>query len=270
MTEQINKLKNTIEPLRQSIINHKVYAAIKDIDDLKVFMQFHVYAVWDFMSLLKSLQNNLTCTTVPWFPKGSADTRYLINEIVVGEEADVDLKGIRKSHFELYLDAMQQCKANTNEIENFIDFVKNTGDFQAAFIKSETPVEAKEFVEFTFKIIESNKAYLQAAIFTFGREDLIPGMFISIVNDIHKKFPDNIAIFKYYLERHIEVDGDHHSHLALQMTSNLCGTNEDYWNEAQQATIESLKKRINLWDGAYKQIMSRRTTHHREKYDVQK
>ena len=81
MTTQIEKIKRTIEPLRQEIINHKVYSAIKDIDDLKVFMQFHVYAVWDFMSLLKTLQGNLTCTSVPWFPKGTADTRYLINEI---------------------------------------------------------------------------------------------------------------------------------------------------------------------------------------------
>ena len=96
MTTQIEKIKRTIEPLRQEIINHKVYSAIKDIDDLKVFMQFHVYAVWDFMSLLKTLQGNLTCTSVPWFPKGMADTRYLINEIVVGEESDVDLNGIRK------------------------------------------------------------------------------------------------------------------------------------------------------------------------------
>ena len=104
MTTQIEKIKKTIEPLRQEIINHKVYSAIKDIEDLKVFMQFHVYAVWDFMSLLKTLQSNLTCTSVPWFPKGTADTRFLINEIVVGEESDIDLNGIRKSHFELYLD----------------------------------------------------------------------------------------------------------------------------------------------------------------------
>jgi len=260
MTEQIEKLKKTIEPLRQEIINHKVYAAIKDIDDLKVFMQYHVYAVWDFMSLLKSLQINLTCTTLPWFPKGSADTRHLINEIVVGEESDVDQNGIRKSHFELYLDAMQQCGADTSKIETFINVLKKSGDFNSAFISSETPAEAKDFVDFTFKIIGSNKEYLQAAIFTFGREDLIPGMFLSIVNDIHRNFPDSISIFKYYLERHIEVDGDHHSHLALKMTSNLCGTDEQFWNEAQKATVESLQKRIDLWNGAYRQIMSRKTT----------
>ena len=259
MTAQIEKIKKTIEPLRQEIINHKVYSAIKDIDDLKVFMQFHVYAVWDFMSLLKTLQSNLTCTSVPWFPKGTADTRFLINEIVVGEESDVDLNGIRKSHFELYLDAMKQCGADTSKIEVFTAVLKNTGDFNSAYLSSETPKEAKDFVDFTFKIIESGKDYLQSAIFTFGREDLIPGMFISIVNDIHKNFPDNISIFKYYLERHIEVDGDHHSHLALQMTSNLCGTDEQFWKEVEEATITSLQKRIDLWDGAYKQIINRTT-----------
>jgi hypothetical protein len=255
MIEKINKI---IEPLKQEIINHKVYSAIKDIDDLKVFMEYHVYAVWDFMSLLKTLQGNLTCTTVPWFPKGSADTRHLINEIVVGEESDLDMNGIRKSHFELYLDAMQQCGADTSKIQTFTEILKNTSDFDSAFTASQTPKEAKDFVDFTFKIIGSNKDYLQAAIFTFGREDLIPGMFVSMVNDIHKNFPDSISIFKYYLERHIEVDGDHHSQLALQMTSNLCGTDEQYWEEALQATVESLKKRINLWDGAYKQIMNRK------------
>jgi hypothetical protein len=248
MIAQIEQLKRTIEPLRQEIINHKVYSAIKDIDDLKVFMQFHVYAVWDFMSLLKTLQNNLTCTSVPWFPRGTADTRYLINEIVVGEESDVDLNGIRKSHFELYLDAMKQCGADTSKIESFTDVLKHTGDFDAAFLSSETPKEAKEFVDFTFNVINSGKDYLQSAIFTFGREDLIPGMFISIIDEVHKNFPDDISIFKYYIERHIEVDGDHHSHLALEMVSELCGEDNVKWKEAEQASIEALQIRAQLWD----------------------
>lgn len=260
MSEQIEKIRNSIDGLRQEIINHKLYSVIKDVEDLKIFMQFHVYAVWDFMSLLKTLQNNLTCTTVPWFPKGSAETRHLINEIVVGEESDVDLAGIRKSHFELYIDAMKQCGADTNQIEKFISTLKNTGNFDSAFSAAETPNEARNFVNFTFDIINSKKDYLQSAIFTFGREDLIPSMFVSIVNDIHKNFPDSISIFKYYLERHIEVDGDHHSHLALQMTSNLCENNQEYWKEAEQATVESLKRRIELWDGAYNHILSKKNT----------
>lgn len=113
MNPHILKIQKEIEPLRQQIINHKVYSLIEDVEDLKIFMQFHIYAVWDFMSLLKSLQNNLTCTTVPWFPVGDANTRHLINEIVVGEEADIDLNGLRKSHFELYLDAMKHKHRQT-------------------------------------------------------------------------------------------------------------------------------------------------------------
>ena len=251
MTTQIEKIKKTIEPLRQEIINHKVYSAIKDIDDLKVFMQFHVYAVWDFMSLLKTLQANLTCTSVPWFPKGTAETRYLINEIVVGEESDIDLNGIRKSHFELYLDAMKQCGADTSKIEVFKDVLKRTGDFNSAYLSSETPKDAKDFVDFTFKVIESGKDYLQSAIFTFGREDLIPGMFISIINEMHKNFPDDISIFKYYIERHIEVDGDHHSHLALDMVSRLCGDDASKWDEASTASVKALALRIGLWDAIF-------------------
>lgn len=259
MNERIAKIQQVSEPLRQQIINHKVYPAIQSLDDLKIFMQYHIFAVWDFMSLLKALQNNLTCTSVPWFPKGSGETRQLINEIVAGEESDIDSFGNKKSHFELYLDAMEQCGADTSQIEKFTTTLQNTGDFNAAYTASDIPAEARKFVDFTFEIINSNKDYLQSAIFTFGREDLIPGMFHSIVNDIDRSFPESVSIFKYYLERHIEVDGDHHSHLALQMTANLCGDDEQFWKEAEEATLQSLQKRIELWDGVYEQIKHKNT-----------
>lgn len=258
MNPQIEHLKKVIEPLRQEIINHKVYSMINDIEDLKIFMQYHVFAVWDFMSLLKTLQNNLTCTSVPWFPVGSAATRFLINEIVVGEESDLDLYGVRKSHFELYLDAMEQCGASTLQMILFIDYLKLHGNVKEAYRVSKTPVQAQEFVDFTFDIISSKKNYLQSAVFTFGREDLIPDMFLSVISTMHKNFPDEISIFKYYIERHIEVDGGHHSHLALQMTANLCGTSEQIWLEVEEVVVQSLKRRIGLWDGIYEQIVKNR------------
>jgi hypothetical protein len=259
MQASIEKIKQAIEPLRQEIVHHKVYGAIKDLEDVKIFMQNHVYAVWDFMSLLKALQNNLTCTSVPWFPVGNADTRFLINEIVVGEESDVDADGIRMSHFELYLKAMKQSGADTHPIETFISSLQTKSNLTAAFEESNTPPSAREFVDFTFKMIESQQSHLQSAIFTFGREDLIPGMFISMVNDLHKQFPHSIDVFKYYLERHIEVDGDHHSHLALNMTAQLCGNDESLWAEAEKVSIESLQKRLQLWDGVYEAIQQRKS-----------
>ena len=258
MNPHIKKIQETIEPLRQQIINHPVYSLIENIDDLGVFMNSHIYAVWDFMSLLKALQNNLTCTQVPWFPVGSANTRYLINEIVCGEESDVDATGVRKSHYELYLDAMKQCGYKPQRFLNFIYALKNTGNIQQSFDEAEVPDAAKEFVNYTFDIINSGKAHLQAAVFTFGREDLIPNMFLSIVNDLNQKFPGQVSEFKYYLDRHIEVDGDHHSHLALEMTAGLCRNDAEKWDEVEKASIIALKKRIGLWDGIYNEIIRSR------------
>ena len=257
MHSNIDKINETIAPLKSAIINHPVYEKIKDIEDLKIFMKYHVFAVWDFMSLLKSLQINLTCTSTPWFPKGKANTRFLINEIVVGEESDVDPDGGRISHFELYLKAMKQCGSSTEAIELFIANLQETQSLEKAFQASETPAEVQQFVNYTFEIINSNKAHLQAAVFTFGREDLIPSMFISLLNEMQNPEPERTNLFKYYLERHIEIDGDHHSHLALEMTAELCETNNQYWEEAEIAIINSLKARIELWNGAHNEITLR-------------
>ncbi len=257
MHSNIDKINETIVPLKSAIINHPVYEKIKDIEDLKIFMKYHVFAVWDFMSLLKSLQINLTCTSTPWFPKGKANTRFLINEIVVGEESDVDPDGGRISHFELYLKAMKQCGSSTEAIELFIANLQETQSLEKAYQTSETPAEVQQFVNYTFEIINSNKAHLQAAVFTFGREDLIPSMFISLLNEMQNPEPERTNLFKYYLERHIEIDGDHHSHLALEMTAELCENNHQYWEEAENAIINSLKARIELWNGAHNEITLR-------------
>jgi hypothetical protein len=254
MTQALNDLQQVIAPLKHHITNHKVYGAIKTPEDLKVFMSYHVYAVWDFMSLLKSLQNKLTCTTVPWFPVGSANTRFLINEIVVGEECDIDQNGLRKSHYELYLEAMQGVGADISGITTFTEVLKATGDFEQAFEQAKVPQAARDFVNFTFGVIKSDKDYLQAAIFTFGREDLIPEMFHSIVNDINQQFKGSATLFKYYLDRHIEVDGDHHSELAIKMMLNLCGNDVNRWKDSERLVIRCLEQRLALWDAAYQEI----------------
>jgi len=258
MHQNIIKIQQNIEPLRQQIINHKVYTEISAIEDLQIFMEHHIYAVWDFMSLLKALQINLTCTTLPWFPVGDAVTRQLINEIVAGEESDVDANGEIKSHFELYLDAMQQCGADILPIQKFLISLKNGRSLEMAFELAEVPEAARKFVTSTFETINSGYAHLQAASFTFGREDLIPNMFLSMVNDLNSNAPEKMSTFKYYLERHIEVDGDHHSHLALSMTEKLCAVSDTFWTEAEEIAKTALKQRIQLWDAAYEKISSRK------------
>jgi hypothetical protein len=256
MNKFIAQLQKEIEPIRQDIIHHEIYSNIRELEDLNIFMQYHVFAVWDFMSLLKTLQRELTCTSIPWFPKGDADTRYLINEIVTGEESDVDSNGVRTSHYEMYLKAMQQSGATIGSISEFTTTLQSTSDMNRAFENGNIPEAVQQFVSFTFKVINSSKPHIQSAVFTFGREDLIPSMFLSMVNEMSCRHPEKVSEFKYYLERHIEVDGGHHSHLALNMTDILCENNPEKWHEATLAVKESLLKRLQLWDGALAAIIS--------------
>lgn len=256
MNTEIKKLQDTIAPLKQRLIDHPLYHNIKNLDHLRVFMEHHVFAVWDFMSLLKSLQINLTCTSLPWLPVGNANTRYLINEIVTGEESDVDEHGNRSSHFELYLKAMEQAGSHASAVTALLNGLNKGQTVEQALQQPGIPPMVADFVNHTFDVIATGKDYLQAAVFTFGREDLIPGLFISMVREINASLPGKAAILLYYLERHIEVDGDHHSQLAYQMTADLCGNDSKKWAEATQAVTDALQARLKLWDGISKLISS--------------
>jgi hypothetical protein len=248
MHSKVIQLKQEIEEQRNSLLSHPVYAQIKDLDGLRRFSEIHVFAVWDFMSLLKSLQQSLTSVTLPWMPVGNAGTRYLINEIVLGEECDVDENGSRMSHFELYLNAMKQMNADTTMIDTFL---KNINQGEAVFHsidRADIPENVKLFLDFTFRIALYAPAHVKAAVFTFGREDLIPSMFHKLLSDLYNEHPEKVSIFKYYIERHIEVDGDHHSHLAINMVEELCGDDESKWIEAIEMAKKALEMRAELWD----------------------
>jgi hypothetical protein len=257
MSQEIDVLRREIAPLRDELVNHPLYASIKTLKELNVFMEHHVFAVWDFMSLLKSLQRQLTCVDVPWVPKGNAATRYLINEIVTGEESDVDQNRIRQSHFELYLSAMKEAGSNTAPVNNLIEQVSNGMSVSDALEATNVPKAVADFVNNTFHTIATGKAHIMAAVFTFGREDLIPGMFLSFVAELNKQTNHQVSTFQYYLERHIEVDGGHHSILAYEMTEQLCATKPEYWTEATEAVKLALKARIALWNHIYHAISNK-------------
>lgn len=248
MNQHIIQLQNALANHRQTLLDHPVYASITDIVSLQKFTETHVFAVWDFMSLLKSLQINLTSVSLPWKPVGNADIRYLINEIVLGEESDIDESGNRTSHFELYIKAMRYLEANTSVIENFLSHLPAETDIHTYIKNASLPERTKSFLDFTFRIALNAPLHVKAAVFTFGREDLIPNIFLRILERLYIEFPEKIAIFKYYIERHIEVDGEYHSQLGFAMVSQLCGEDANKWEEATIAAKEALEARKLLWD----------------------
>jgi thiaminase len=245
----IDHLQDRIAPLRAQLIEHPVYQQIATEAELKAFTEEHVFAVWDFMSLLKSLQQHLTCVHVPWMPTKNKETRRFINEIVVGEESDFDATGKTMSHFEMYLQAMQSMGANTQEMGRFIEMISNQVPIEEALDACVINPETKAFVRFTFSIIQRGKIHEIASVFTFGREDLIPEMFIEMVKELKANHQSALDDFLFYLERHIEVDGEDHGPLALKLMDEACEGDSTKWEEATQVAEEALRMRIHLWDG---------------------
>lgn len=260
---RIELIEKEIIELRNTLKNHELYSLLSEIEDIKIFMEKHVYAVWDFMSLLKALQNHLTCVSVPWKPVKNAKTARFINEIVHGEESDINENGIPKSHFEMYLEAMSEVNADTQKVMNFINSVDSINDIKIKLYKSDLKVAEIKFLEFTFNLIQSNEIHKIASAFTFGREDLIPDMFIEIIKQSNKEDKNSFPKLTYYLERHIELDGDEHGPLSLEMINELCGESNDKWNDVLETAKNALYSRIYLWDEIAKEIKEKKPAYNK-------
>ncbi len=257
----IDYIQDKINDQREKLLKHKLYSNIETIKDLQVFTENHIYAVWDFMSLLKALQIKLTCTKTPWIPNSNSQTAYLINEIVLAEETDINQAGERKSHYELYLDAMIDIGARTEKPVKIINEIANSEDIFNTIDNINIHPNIREFLNFTFSVIKEGKPHEIAAIFTFGRENLIPNMFNEILREFEKNVTQgDISKLIYYFERHIELDEDEHGPMALEMVSMLAENDPKKWNEIESISIQALEKRILLWDAINEQIENKTWT----------
>jgi hypothetical protein len=242
----LETLKDAVQPARQQVISHPLYGQVKTKAAVVTFMEHHAFAVWDFMSLLKTLQRGLTCVEVPWVPTGGLISRRLINDITLVEESD-ELDGGFISHFELYLDGMRQAGADRTRIDEFIDLLRAGKPVLSSLREADVPDPAAEFVTTTWDFISSAPLHSQAAAFAFGREDLIPDMF-SQVSALNAQTGD-LSHFVDYLSRHIQVDAEEHTPMAMQMLVDLCGSDDAKWADCEKTINLALAARLTLWDG---------------------
>jgi len=251
---EILNIVESLEPYRRQLLDHPLYDKITSKQFVAVFMETHVFCVWDFMCLLKRLQQAFTSTQSLWRPVGSPELRFMINSIVLGEECDVDEKGELFSHFEMYVSAMKQAGADPSTVLKVIEDIKSLPKTPASLDEMQyvasfntLPPAVKNFVSTTLKYAFDKDAHKAAAAFTFGREDLICPMFLAIIRNMNV---DKAEISKliYYLERHVEVDGDDHGPLSLQLVAKVCGNDVDKWEDAKVAANEVLKARLDLFN----------------------
>ncbi len=241
-----------MEKARTDLLGHPVYAAVHSIARLRVFMQHHIWAVWSFMSLAKRLQRELTCIDLPWLPPKATDLTRFINEIILGEESDRMLDSTYKSHFDLYVSAMQEIGANPEPALGFIAALRNGSHFETV-LESSIPAAVAEFVNFDVQLARHGSLAEVCGSFLWGREDLIPDMFRRIIPTLHEnqlKAPH----FEFYVQRHIEVDGTEHGPLAHRLLESVCKSPQDH-TSARQAGIDALGLRKRLWDAICFQLI---------------
>jgi hypothetical protein len=251
MPNQSKQYSDRLAALRAGLLEHAVYAEVASVTDLRRFMEDHVFAVWDFMSLLKRLQQDLTCTKVPWFAVDNARAARLINDIVIGEETDVDPDGSYVSHLDLYLRAMADVGASTRRFETFRSVVRNGVSVEAAMVRAGVPPHVQAFVAHTMALAQSGSTEEVLAAFFYGREDVIPEMFSRLQKTLtgagHDKHP--LRHFIYYIERHIELDGDSHGPMGRELLEGLVADSPQRHERALRAACNSIEARIELWSG---------------------
>lgn len=247
-SDKYNVLVNNTNCLRTALLSHPVYTQVNDLIALRVFMESHIFAVWDFMSLIKTLQRRLTCVDIPWTPVNFTTSARFVNEIVLAEETDEVKPGYYISHFELYLLAMEEVGANCLPMQTFLQSLGRGDKPEQALVSLPIPATTKQFVLNTLSSIQSS-THEVAATFLFGREDIIPKMFTQLLEQVEQVKGCRCNAFRLYLERHKHLDEEYHAPMGKKLLIDLCGNDAQKWEEAQQMTEKSLQSRYTLWDG---------------------
>jgi hypothetical protein len=246
-SDREEQLQLRIAPIRERLLAHPLYGQLTEAGNIRTFMTAHVFAVWDFQCLLKSLQRLVTCVEVPWLPTDDPGSRRLLNEIVLDEESDEAPEGGYISHFELYVRAMRECGADTAPIEELIRHLRDGWTVDDALEASSVPPGVTSFVRTTMQIAGSGQVHRIAAAFAYGREEILPAIFQQLVRPLADLEPAAWRTLLSYLDRHIHTDGNRHGPLSRALVRKLCGSDERKWEEAIETAQMALEARERFW-----------------------
>ena len=232
---------------------HPLPQAIDSIAHLRLFVEHHVFAVWDFMLLLKALQQHLAPSGAPWAPPKHPRIAGLINSLVAAEECDClpdHLGGpLHLSHFAIYRRAMDEIQADTSVIDAVL-VQAMAGDLPGSVCHPFIPFAARRFLRTTQDLIREGDVDALAAAFAYGRELIVPDLFRSLLARLQLiQLP--CPTLCWYLERHIELDGDSHGPLAEQMVQALMGSDPIACDRVQRVRTRVISDRESFWDALH-------------------
>ncbi len=253
--ELVNK---QLSPLIAQIKQHSIYHSIRTLKDLQIFMEHHVFAVWDFMCLLKELQARIVTTRAPWLPSKDSYSAHLISRILLEEETDRTEDGQAYcSHFELYLQAMHAIGADTQPIQNFLYRLSQGEILIQAAENCQLPTAIQQFIHTTFGFFPHN-THIIAAAFVYGREAITSSLFTPLIQQLELSIPNKqkykLKPLLYYLNRHIQLDDAEHLPRALQMLMNLANGDSKKWHEIITHAKISLHARLHFLTAIQKAV----------------
>lgn len=259
-------LLERIEPYQAQVLQHPIYEQLDTVAGIRRFMESHVFAVWDNMLLLKTLQQRLTCVVSPWCPPEDAIAARLINEIILDEESEEVRPGQYMSHLEFYIAAMEEIGAETQAIRLLIRQLQKGDTLETAIALSSkclghsiSPV-VQSFVLQTWKCCQGETPGIIAS-FLLAREAIVSPLFSIMLHQIKcLEQVDAIpcVLLQGYCDRHLSVDEERHIPMGLELLDRVCGNDKQAWKQAEMSAISSLGARKQLWDALSDMLSTQR------------
>jgi hypothetical protein len=140
---------------------------------------------------------------------------------------------------------MRDIGASTRQFEKFRSLVLVGIPVEVALARIGAPPHVQAFVAHTMALANSGSTEEVLAAFFYGREDIIPEMFGRLLNTLYraKHNNDRVRNFIYYIDRHIELDGDSHGPMGRELLEDLLANSPNRVEQARRAACSSIDAR---------------------------